>query len=185
MPRTRAGRWQWQVAASAVCLTVLLIASRSYRLWHLVNSRSPGGFYDHCCMELEMWETKLLEWVNLPALILSAPVRAWDHTIYVRRGFGILASDLAYLLATGLFWWWVGKQFDQGWRPAGSVDRAVYYVLAALGILLVVAGSKILVTTRGLDSFALNISVSLICWGIFFSSSFTYRIRWLKAHPAI
>jgi hypothetical protein len=184
MPRTHAGRWQWQAAASAVCVAVLLIVSRSYRLWHLVSTRPPG-FYDHCCLDLEMWETKAFNAINLPALILAAPVRMlWDRPLYTGVGFGLLTSDIENILAIWVFWWWIGKQFDQGWRPAGAVDRALYDILAFFGILMVVAGVEILITTRGLDSFALNISVSMAIWGILFSGSLFYRIRWLKSHLA-
>ena len=186
-------KWRWITAVSGLSIALALMVIRSYELWRLVTTRPPG-FYDQCCLEFDMWETKLLNSINFPALVLSGPVRVWwDHPLYVRTGFGILASDLAYLCAIGVFWWWVGRQFDQ-WisgkpQPTPSVAfRAIYYLAAVFGVTIALAGLvslaiKYVTAPPYLAVLHGPTYLAILCvvWGCALSAYLTYRARKVNA----
>jgi hypothetical protein len=175
-------RWRRVLGASAVSIAVLLIVSRSYRLWMETSSRAPG-FYDHCCRDLEMLETKIFNSLNLPAVVLTAPARWWwDRPLYTGLGWGITTGDVENLIGIGLFWWWIGKQCDQKWRATDILDRIVYHSLAILGVLMVVAGFAILVRKEFLE--APEIFISFLAWGFLLSCYFIHRIGSFRSLPA-
>jgi hypothetical protein len=178
--RTRALTWRWAMAVSGFALAVSLMAFRSYQLWMGAQTRVPGGFYDRCCLDLEMWETKVLNSINLPALILTAPVRIWwEHPIYTGRGFGVMLSDLAYLLVIAVFWWWVGKQLDDfasANTPKRSVAvRLIYYISTLLSMATTIVGFLALAMRRIPAPFYFGISCVL--WGASLSVYLVFRLR--------
>lgn len=149
----------------AVLLAVLLMTSRSFRLWKETERRlAAGGFYDDCCRDLRMWETKVLNSVNLPAVILSSPIRIWwEYPIYSGKGFGIFTSDIAFIIAIYFFWWWIGIQLDSQ-RPSKMHlrSRLAYGGLAVLALALFLLGIASLMPKYGHH---IGFPIASILWG--------------------
>jgi len=144
-----------------------------------------------------MLETQVLNCLNLPALVLSAPIRIWwEYPLYIGKGFGFFTSDVAYLIAIFFFWWWTGKQIDERriWVPVGepraalsSWMRSLYSVLALLSLALA-SMSLASMTPLGFslrlrtssDGFEYPIFGAL--WGVVLSAYFITRV-WKRRPP--
>jgi hypothetical protein len=117
-----------------------------------------------------MWETKVLNSLNLPALILSSPVRLWwERPIVIGKGFGVFTGDVAYLVAIFVFWWWIGKQIDdwssrEALAPSVYRKRRLFYGgVVILAIALTVLGVASLLPRFGKQ---FQFSVPAIIWGL-------------------
>jgi hypothetical protein len=187
-------KWIKTLSISALLITLTLYGSRSYRIWQQIESRVPGGYY-HGIFEETMLESKIMLSLNLPALLLSAPVRLpLDNTVifYGHRAFAFAYSDIVYLLTVFFFWWWVGKQFDEragtsaspGQRPPlGRRAWWIYLILAIFSVLFAAMGFIAftpLGSTLGLAPSSHpgpHPEIASLVWGIVLSWYFISRLR--------
>lgn len=150
-----------------------------------------------------MPETKIIHCVNLPALILSAPVRLPLSNIaigpidlYAGKGFSFSYGDVTYLIVIFFFWWWAGKQIDERriWIPVGgpraalsSWMRSLYSVLAVLSLALACL-SLASMTSLGFSlhlrasSDGLEYPIFGALWGVLLSAYFITRV-WKRRPP--
>ena len=177
-------RWRVRLSVVLLCLTASLFTVRSVRMWNEAESRVSGGFYDDCCRDLRMVETKLINCLNLPAVILVAPIRVllWKP-IYISRGIALFYSDIVLFVAVFAFWWWVGKQLDDRRRAMGLTRSGLwcYASLALLSCALTAVGAATLLTGFTRWGSSLNwgpeYAISAIVWGLLLAAYSFFRLR--------
>ncbi|HXE90792.1 MAG TPA: hypothetical protein VNK82_07515 [Terriglobales bacterium] len=180
-------KWRKSLSISMLVISLFLFASRAYRL-----SRDTAASHDvhgGVFRERGMIETKLIHCVNLPALVLSAPVRLplsnaaiGPETLYIGQGFFFSYGDLTYLIVIFLFWWWVGKQIDERARkPLRGSVRWLYGLFTVLSLALTAIG--ILSLTPLAPRLYLSASpdweypIAALLWGTLLSAYFIAEVR--------
>lgn len=151
-----------------------------------------------------MAETRIMFCLNLPALILSAPIRIplmaysiGGAEIYYGKRFDFNYGDIAYLVAIFFFWWWVGKQIDEqrigthmrAPRPPLSRRTRLLYSVLAIPSLALASMGLISLTPLGFtlhlvsSEDQLEAGISGALWGSLLFAYFIKRLR--ESRPQI
>ncbi len=164
-------KWRILLSFSNVAIAVALFASREYRLWHRLYPSGPSGY-------MEMIETRMTTALDLPALIISAPIR---NSLSGSLTRSLYYSDVVFFGAVFLFWWWVGTQIDhhvvgRGQRvkaiwAATKWERLMYVMMAIVALGLTVVGlvwmTPLGVYIRPVNEPPVNeFSISSVLWGL-------------------
>lgn len=155
-------RWSIILSVSNLLLATLLFLLGQQEFKSL--ARSPGAFYEGS-VGYTPTAQKVSYCFNVPALVISAPIRHWLMGHIMMGGFWVTYGDIEYLVTVFLFWWWLGLTIRNNHRPEPrTAIKAVERVIALLLSLTLLYAS--ITGLFGRSMVPHSILVSMALWGL-------------------